>query len=1028
MTIGPAFAQPPATAILQPEGYLSTTPTAVLRQFGVDVALDVDTVAIGAPRATEPGSRGGRVYILTRIGPSWVQEAVLTPPPAQPGDPTALKFGYVLDISGDTLVTGSTGNALGYGGGSGVFVYRRGSSGWQLEATLRADDGFATAGFGLDVAIDGDTLLVGAPFSRSPLPGAPRGSAYVFTRTGTTWTKQAELRINDPAAPNLGFTVALDGDTALVGSPVGAGVAYVFTRTGGAWTEQARLAAPDARGGDQFAMNIALDGDTAVLGAVRAAGVEGLSEGATYVFTRTGAAWTFEAKLFANDAGTRLFGAAVAIDGDAVLTGCLGCSGPTGVSQGSAYLHLRRGGTWTQTQKIVDLFPSQFAGYGGSVALENGTAIITAPYADVETGLAHVLVDQPPQLPDFGRFTRLEDQGFEVVFGIFDPDSQSVLQDVTVTSSNQALLPDAALTIARQGNSRITVSAAFTPNAAGQTTLTITASDGIVRTTRTLQLIVLQQNDAPQITPIPDRTILAGASTDALPFTLSDVDHPLTAVSLLVSSSNTTLVPTDAIVLGGADAARTVTVTPTPRQTGTATITIYATDGAAMSSQSFTLTVDQPRTYYLAEGSTGEFFDLDILLANPNADQAPIEIAFLRPDGTSVIQTRTLPATSRTTIRVDEIPGLESASVSTIVTSILNRPIVVERTMRWDATGYGAHTEKATAGAATQWYFAEGAQGFFSTYFLLVNPHDTANAAHVTYYREGAPPIVRDYPLGPNARFTIDASADADLVDQAFGAQVVFDQPGVAERAMYFGAAPIWTGGHASAGATTPSPRWFLAEGATGSYFTTFVLLANPNDEDASVTLRYLPAAGGTSSGTPVTRTFTLPARQRATRNIAAEDDSLASAAVATEVDATRPIVVERAQYWPNPQWFEAHNSFGVTAAGTRWGLAEGRVGGAEGYQTYVLLANTGTSDAGVTLTFLRADGTTVAKTITVPAASRVNVAIAGAGSDVPELADESFGALIEATQPIVVERSMYGNANGTVWAAGTNATATPLP
>ena len=177
-----------------------------------------------------------------------------------------------------------------------------------------------------------------------------------------------------------------------------------------------------------------------------------------------------------------------------------------------------------------------------------------------------------------------------------------------------------------------------------------------------------------------------------------------------------------------------------------------------------------------------------------------------------------------------------------------------------------------------------------------------------------------------------------------------------------------------------------------------------------------------------MTRTFTLPARQRATRNIATEDDSLASAAVATEVDATRPIVVERAQYWPNPQWFEAHNSFGVTAAGNRWGLAEGRVGGAEGYQTYVLLANTGTSDAEVTLTFLRADGTTVTKMMTVPAASRVNVAIAGAGSDVPELADESFGALIEPTQPIVVERSMYSNANGVVWAAGTNATATPLP
>ena len=93
-----------------------------------------------------------------------------------------------------------------------------------------------------------------------------------------------------------------------------------------------------------------------------------------------------------------------------------------------------------------------------------------------------------------------------------------------------------------------------------------------------------------------------------------------------------------------------------------------------------------------------------------------------------------------------------------------------------------------------------------------------------------------------------------------------------------------------------------------------------------------------------------------------------------------------------------------------------------------MLLANAGASDAEVTIAFLRADGTTVTKMMTVPAASRVNVAIAGAGSDVPELADESFGALIDATQPIVVERSMYGNANGTIWAAGTNATGTPIP
>ena len=141
-----------------------------------------------------------------------------------------------------------------------------------------------------------------------------------------------------------------------------------------------------------------------------------------------------------------------------------------------------------------------------------------------------------------------------------------------------------------------------------------------------------------------------------------------------------------------------------------------------------------------------------------------------------------------------------------------------------------------------------------------------------------------------------------------------------------------------------------------------------------------------------------------------------------------RPIVVERSQYWPNPLWHEAHNSGGVTTPGTRWGLAEGRVGGTTNDATYVLLANSGTSPVTATLRFLRTIGTTVTKVVPVAATSRVTVGVAGAGSDVPELVDEAFGVTIDATGPIVVERSMYSSANGVFWAAGTNATGTRLP
>ena len=185
-----------------------------------------------------------------------------------------------------------------------------------------------------------------------------------------------------------------------------------------------------------------------------------------------------------------------------------------------------------------------------------------------------------------------------------------------------------------------------------------------------------------------------------------------------------------------------------------------------------------------------------------------------------------------------------------------------------------------------------------------------------------------------------------------------------------------------------PSATWFLAEGATGSYFTTFVLLANPNAQPADVTVRYLP-----ESGAPVTRTYTLGAQQRLTVNIANEDPTLANAAVATEVTATLPVVAERAQYWPGLAWEEAHASAGVTATATRWGLADGQVGGPQNHQTYILLANPGTDDATVTLTFLRPTGETITRFFDVPAASRRNVSIAGPASDVPELINASFGA-----------------------------------
>jgi hypothetical protein len=239
---------------------------------------------------------------------------------------------------------------------------------------------------------------------------------------------------------------------------------------------------------------------------------------------------------------------------------------------------------------------------------------------------------------------------------------------------------------------------------------------------------------------------------------------------------------------------------------------------------------------------------------------------------------------------------------------------------------------------------------------------------------------------------------------------------------------PEWIESHNSFGVTAPGKRWALAEGRVGGDDSaqTYILLSNPGSTAGVATLTFLR-----TDGTTVSKTVDVPAASRITVGVTGPDGAapeLVNEAFGTLIESTQPIVAERAQYWGTPVWIESHNSFGVTAPGTRWALAEGRVGGDDGAQTYILLSNPGQTAGSATLTFLRTDGTTVAKTVDLPPASRITFGVTGPQSEAPELVNESFGTRIESTQPIIVERSLYSSANGILWAAGTNATATRLP
>ena len=159
---------------------------------------------------------------------------------------------------------------------------------WTQQAELTASDGAPSDNFGYSVAVSGDTAVVGAFEFNSPAKGA----AYVFVRTGVTWSQQQELTASDAASGDwFGYSVSVSGDTAVVGAPqqvsLGKGAAYVFVRSGANFSQQQKLTASDGAAGDLFGGSVAVSGDTAVVGAPEFLSTpEG--KGAAYAFVRSG--------------------------------------------------------------------------------------------------------------------------------------------------------------------------------------------------------------------------------------------------------------------------------------------------------------------------------------------------------------------------------------------------------------------------------------------------------------------------------------------------------------------------------------------------------------------------------------------------------------------------------------------------------------------------------------------------------------------------------------------------------------------
>lgn len=439
---------------------------------------------------------------------------------------------------------------------------------------------------------------------------------------------------------------------------------------------------------------------------------------------------------------------------------------------------------------------------------------------------------------------------------------------------------------------------------------------------------------------------------------------------------------------------------------------------------------------YLAEGASTPFFSTRLALLAEAGTTAILR--FILSTG----EIATLPmqfgaSSQRQTFDSKNYFGPARVEFATEIDA--SAPVVVDRTMTWDGTGYGSHAETAVPAPATTWYLAEGAtHSGFQLFYLLLNPNDIDVTVTVEYLLPApAGPVTRTYTVAAHRRANIWVNTEPGLGATDVSAILTGDNPIIVERAMYLDTpGRTFAAGHESAAVTAAATNWFLAEGSSGSYFDTFVLIANPGVQPATCTVRFL-----LPSGTVLAQTRVIAAKSRDNLWVDAEDPALADTAFSTTVACDRGVIVERAMWWPGPTaatWQEAHNSPGATASGTEWRLADGEQGGTASIETYILIANTSSfaGSALVTLTF--ENGGTASRTVALAANSRVNVAVGApmaAGGFGSQVANTRFATTV-VSQPaatggpvpqIVVERAMYANAGGVVWAAGSNALATRI-
>jgi len=412
--------------LVQSSTYLKPSTTSEFATFGISVAVSGNTVAVGAYTengVTDDDAFGptGAVYVYVKDDDTWREEAHLTPSHRDLYD----QFGYSVALFGDTLVVGAPGEDGSAAGSNGdetdneaesagaAYVFVRAGGAWVQQAYVKGAYPEPYAYLGASVALFGDTLVVGSP-GQSGLDdgfGQPfaAGSATVLARDGTSWFEQQTLRAPNPGDQNqFGLSVALSRDTLAVGAPgegsapsgppiPASGEAYVFARSGTSWTAQASIKSSFPRENAYFGTGVAVSGDLLVVGEPSALGVSSsesggaaLEAGAAHVYRRTGADWNPITALVPSNGGeAHHFGARVAVSGELVVVGAPGETGSSsGVNgdparggaylSGAAYVFLRGATQWYQAEYLKATTSDPYDAFGISVSLADGKLAVGA--------------------------------------------------------------------------------------------------------------------------------------------------------------------------------------------------------------------------------------------------------------------------------------------------------------------------------------------------------------------------------------------------------------------------------------------------------------------------------------------------------------------------------------------------------------------------------------------------------------------------------------------------------------------------